>query len=100
MSAPPSQFSSPSMPAQDPPIASAMPRLAEIDGSTGVRGRQQAAEMAMPVRPSTSGPSRSSDADTTIEGNRIGRNHPLFEHLAPEDSYLDGVYWVSPFCCL
>lgn len=84
---------------QNPSIAQNMPRLAEIDGSTGVRGRQQAAEMAMPVRidPSGSGSSGSgaSNADTTIEGNRIGRNHPLFEHLAPEDSYLDGVYWVS-----
>lgn len=58
--------------------------------------------IAMPVRPMGSGSGSSSgdagsDADTRIEGKRIGREHPLFEHLAPEDSYLDGVYWVCLF---
>jgi hypothetical protein len=83
LSAPPSAVNSPNIPAQNPSI----PPLAEIDGSTMI-----------PMRPvqgsSGSGSGSGSDVDT-MTGERFNREHPLFEDLAPEDSYLDGVYWVS-----
>ena len=39
--------------------------------------------------PSTASNSSSNDLDG------FGPGHPLFEDLAPEDSYKNGVYWVG-----
>lgn len=65
-----SAFNSPNIPANNPPI----PASFENDNTT-------------------LGASASSDSD--VSRSKINKGHPLYDDLAPEDSYHNGVYWVS-----
>ena len=68
-----------------------------------VRATSHAAPTQLNLGPNVFG----SDSDTVAGGHggreerhladeQFGKDHPLYEDLAPADSYLDGVYWVSP----
>ncbi len=33
--------------------------------------------------------------DSNLSKKSFGKDHPLYDDLAPEDSYANGVYWVG-----
>ena len=58
--------------------------------------------MATPYMPATTPHQIESESDTATVGRtssnaKFDSNHPLWNDLAPTDSYHDGVYWVSDF---
>ena len=52
----------------------------------------------VPIQPVIHGSNSDSDTATVRQATdelKFNSDHPLYNDLAPSDSYLDGVYWVS-----
>lgn len=74
-SGPLSAYNTPNIPPRNPTI----PEEFEVDNATL----------------HASGSGNGSDISPSVV--KYSKEHPLFDDLAPEDSYLDGVYWVCLF---